>query len=114
MMKSLVTTLFALSLAACANYGNFDLERTSEPVPSTGRVLPQTKAMPAISLLGKAEASKTETNKRITSSLMECVSDGCKTQCARGVDNQSRPKWCMYFKEPADRHAASDASGAAN
>jgi hypothetical protein len=110
MMKSLATTLFALSLAACANFGNFDREKTSELVTPTAHVLPQTKAMPPKSFLAKAETSKTNASKSINSSLMECVSDACKAQCARGNDNQSRPKWCMYFKEPADRHAASDPS----
>jgi hypothetical protein len=42
--------------------------------------------------------------------LMECVSDACKAQCVPGNDKQSRPKWCMYFKEPADRGAVSATS----
>ena len=111
MMKSLVATLFALGLAACANFGNFDREKTSELVAPTEHVLPQTKAIPPKSFLAKAEASKTDASKSISSSLMECVSDACKSQCALGNDKQSRPKWCMYFKEPTDRHAASATSG---
>jgi hypothetical protein len=38
---------------------------------------------------------------------MECVSAACKSQCASGTERNSRPKWCMYFKQPADTHAVS-------
>ena len=95
-MKSFLTTLFALSLAACAGYGNLGQERTSELVTPTARVLSHK------SFAARAESSKNEENESITSPLMECVSDACKVQCASGHDKQSRPKWCMYFKEPAD------------
>jgi hypothetical protein len=37
--------------------------------------------------------------------LMECVSAACKTQCASEIEKKFRPKWCIYFKEPIDRHA---------
>jgi hypothetical protein len=39
--------------------------------------------------------------------LMECVSAACKAKCASEAQKQSRPKWCMYFKEPVDRRALS-------
>jgi hypothetical protein len=109
-MKSLLTTLFALSLAACTNYGNFDRERPSNLAAPTGHVLSQTKSIPNKSLAARAEASKTDVNESINSSLMECVSNACKAQCAPGSDKQSRPKWCMYFKEPADGRALSATS----
>ena len=101
-MKSFLTTLFALSLAACAGYGNLGRERTSELVTPTARVLSQAKSIPHKSFAARAEASKNEENESTNSPLMECVSDACKVQCASGRDKQSRPKWCMYFKEPAD------------
>jgi hypothetical protein len=66
---------------------------------------------PHKSIEARAEPSKTDANKSISSSLMECVSDACKTQCAPGTDRQSRPKWCMYFKEAADGRAISATSG---
>jgi hypothetical protein len=109
-MKSLVTMLFALGLAACANYGNLDGEGRSQLASPAQHVLSQTKSIPGESFQAKAEASKMDASKSISSSLMECVSDACKAQCAQGNDNQSRPKWCMYFKAPADRHAVSGAS----
>jgi septin family protein len=36
---------------------------------------------------------------------MECVSEACKIQCSAGLEKDSRPKWCLYFKEPTtDTH----------
>ena len=109
-MKWLLAALFALSLAGCASNGNFDREEPGELVAPTGRVLSQTKSIPHKSFVARAEASKTDVNESINSSLMECVSDACKAQCAPGNDRQSRPKWCMYFKEPGDRRAVSATS----
>jgi hypothetical protein len=106
-MKSLLTTLFALSLAACADYGNLGRERASGLAsPTAGLASPtapvssETKSTPHKSLLARAEAPKKEGSESINSSLMQCVSDACKAQCAPRHEAQSRPKWCMYFKEP--------------
>jgi len=98
-MKSLLTTLFALSLAACADYGNLGREKASEVTTSAAPVLSQTKLIPHKSLVARAEISNKETNESVNSSLLECVSDACKVQCAPERDKQSKPKWCMYFKE---------------
>jgi hypothetical protein len=100
-MKSLLATLFALSLAACANYGNLGREQASVPTAPAAPVLSQTKSASHKSLLARAEAPKTEGNES-SSPLMECVSNACKTQCASGQDKQSRPKWCAYFKQSTD------------
>jgi hypothetical protein len=99
-MKSLLTTLFALSLAACADYGNLDRERASDLASPTPPVSSEAKSTPHKSLLARAEAPKKEGSESIKSSLMECVSDACKAQCALRHGAQSRRKWCMYFKEP--------------
>jgi len=107
-MKWLLAALFALSLAGCASSINFDREGPSEFVAPAGRVLAQTNSIPHKSFVARAEASKTDVNESINSSLMECVSDACKAQCVPGNDKQSRPKWCMYFKEPAAVSATSD------
>jgi len=93
-MKSLLATLFALSLAACADYGNLGRERASDLASPTAPVSSETKSTPHKSLLARAEVPKKE------GSEMQCVSDACKTQCAPRHEAQSRPKWCMYFKEP--------------
>jgi len=98
-MKSLLTTLFALSLAACADYGNLGQEKASEVATSAAPVLSQTKSIPSKSLVARAEVSKKERNDSANSSLLECVSDACRVQCAPGHDKQSKPKWCMYFEE---------------
>ena len=109
-MKWFLAALFALGLAGCANNRSFDREEPSKLAAPTGRVLSQTKSIPDKSFVARAEASKTDVNESINSSLMECVSDACKAQCAPGNDKQSRPKWCMYFKEPADGRALSATS----
>ena len=106
-MKWFLAALFALSLAGCASSRSFDREGPSELVAPAGHVLSQTKSIPDKSFVARAEASKTDVNEGINSSLMECVSDACKAQCVPGNDKQSRPKWCMYFKEPADGRAVS-------
>lgn len=98
-MKSLLTVLLALSLAACADYGNLGREKASEFVAATPRVSSQTKSIRHQSVEARAEVFKKDRNESINSSLMECVSDACKAQCAPGYEAQSRPKWCMYFKE---------------
>ena len=101
--------LLAVALAGCADTGNFDRDK---PVKLTGPIEPivaPTKPVPPQSSLARAEASKTETNAN-SAPLMGCVSEACKTQCSSGVERGSRPKWCMYFKEPDDR-LVSEAQG---
>jgi hypothetical protein len=104
-MKGLFAGLFALALAGCAESGNFDREKPIKLAVPAEPILPTTvprKPPPA-----RAEASKAETNQSINnSSLMDCASEACKVQCSPGLEKGSRPKWCMYFKEPIDRHAS--------
>src|SRR5262249_21837813 len=100
-MKSLLTTLFALSLAACAEYGNLGRDRQpTDLVSPAAPVLSKNKSIPEKSLVARAEVSKKEGNESSNSSLMECVSNACKAQCAPGHEAQLKPKWCMYFKAP--------------
>jgi hypothetical protein len=99
-MKSLLITLFALGLAACADYGNLGRERASDLASPIAPVSSETKSTPHKSLLARAEVPKKERSETINPSLMQCVSDACKAQCAPRHEAQSRPKWCMYFKEP--------------
>ena len=102
-MRRLLATLLALALAGCADSGNFDRERPIKLAVPTGHILSLTKSVPRKSLLVSAEAanSKAEASEsRNNSSLMECASDACKFQCSSHVEKHSRPKWCMYFKEP--------------
>lgn len=110
-MKWLLATLLALALAGCADRGSVDRQMPVELVTSTGHILSLTKPVPRKSLIARAEVSKTHANKSTDNpSLMECVSDACKVQCAPQVEK--RPKWCMYFKEPFDRRALSTTSDA--
>src|SRR5262245_16782936 len=101
--------LLAVALAGCAETGNFDRERPVKQAEPVEPIVAPTKPVPPRSSLARAEASKTETNEN-SSALMGCVSEACKTQCSSGLEEGSRPKWCMYFKKPDDRHA-SEAQG---
>ena len=106
-MKWLFAVLLALALVGCAENGNFDRENPIKLAVPIEPILPPKKPVPRKSPLARAEASKTEANEsKNTSSLMECVSEACKIQCSPGLEKGSRPKWCMYFKEPIDRHAS--------
>jgi hypothetical protein len=99
-MKSLLTTLFALSLGACADYGNLGRDRPTDLVSPTAPELTKAKSIPEKSLVARAEVSKKDESESINPALMECMSDACKAQCAPRHEAQSRPKWCMYFKQP--------------
>src|SRR5215467_11470989 len=104
-MKWVRVTLLALALAGCADSGFFDREKPVELVTPTEQILPPPKPVRHKPLTAKAEASKPNAAKE--SSLLECASDACKAQCSLRIEKQSRPKWCLYFKEPSDQPAAS-------
>ena len=105
-MKWLFAVLLIV-LAGCAESGNFDREKPIKLAVPIEPILPPTKPVPRKSPLARVVASKTDANENTTrSSLMECVSEACKGQCSPGLETGSRPKWCMYFKEPIDRHAS--------
>ena len=104
-MKWVLATLLALALAGCADIGIFNQEKPVALVTPTEQILPPTKPVRPKALTAKAAASKPEAAKE--SSLLECVSEACKAQCSLRVEKQSRPKWCLYFKEPVERPAAS-------
>ena len=81
-MKSLLTTLFALSLAGCANYGNLGRQKATDLVSPPAPDLAQANSISHKSLVARAEVSKKAESESINSSLMQCVSDACKAQCA--------------------------------
>jgi hypothetical protein len=94
-MKWLFALSLALVLAACAESANFDREK------------PLKLATPAPHKPTAARVSRAHANEGPTSSsLMECGSEACKTQCSPSLKKESRPKWCIYFREPIDRHAS--------
>jgi hypothetical protein len=106
-MKWLSVALLGLALVACAESGNFS-EKPTELAASIEQIAPPTKS---IQLVPRPAAAKPHADERSNiSSLIDCVSDACKIQCSPRVENRSRPKWCAYFKEPIDRHAAGDTS----
>jgi len=106
-MKWLFAVLLALSLAGCAWGDNFDREKPIKVAVPTEPILPSAKPVPRKSALARAEASKSDANGNTNrSSLMECGSEACKIQCSPWLEKGSRPKWCMYFKEPIDGHVS--------
>jgi hypothetical protein len=106
-MKWLFAVLLALTLTGCAESGNFDREKPIKLAAPIEPVSPATKSIARRPVMARGEASKTRTNESAhSSSLMECVSEACKIQCSPGLEKEFRPKWCMYFKEPIDRHAS--------
>jgi len=106
-MKGLFAVLLALALVGCTESGNFDREKPIKLAAPAEPTLHLARSARRQSLGARAEAPKTDGNERTnSSSLMECVSEACKTQCAPGSAKGTRPKWCMYFKESVDRHAS--------
>ena len=104
-MKWVLATLLVLALAGCADIGLFDREKPVAVVAPTEQILPPTKPVRPKPPTANAAASRPEAAKE--SSLLECVSDACKAQCSPRIEKQSRPKWCLYFKEPSEQPAAS-------
>ena len=111
-MKWLLALPLALALAGCAENGNFDREKPIKLAAPTGHILSLTKSVPRKSFVAMAEAanSKADASESGNNSLLECASDACKFQCSPRVEKHSRPKWCMYFKEPSDTHSLSATS----
>jgi hypothetical protein len=103
-MKWLFAPLIALVLAGCADVGNFDAP-TGHILSTTETVsLSTTKTVSPKVLTARPKATNANGSTN-NLALMECVSDSCKVQCSPQIEKHSRPKWCMYFKEPIDRHA---------
>jgi len=106
-MKWLFALSLALALAGCAESGNFDREKplklATPTQPTSAPATPPAPAhKPAAARVSRADANEGPTS----SSLMECGSEACKTQCSASLKKDSKPKWCMYFKEPIDQHAS--------
>ena len=105
-MKWPLPMLLALAVAGCADRSNVDQEPSITLLAPAGHILSLPKSVSRKSMATGAEASRTHASENTyKSSLMECVSEACKIQCSPALENQSRPKWCMYFKVPIDRHA---------
>jgi hypothetical protein len=106
----LAATLVTLVLAAavgCSNepktvsvdpYANQIIPHNLSPKTASvarpaKQVVPRNLA-PAI----RAEAAPEDAYESKETQLMDCISEACKATCWQ----TSRPKWCSYFKEPAD------------
>ena len=110
LLAALLAPALALSLAGCADMWNVD--RPVQIVTPTTHMSSLAKPAPH-----KREAAMTEHRTADAkddtrhASLMECVSDACRKECAPDVAKQSRPKWCLYFREPVDRSALRETPG---
>jgi hypothetical protein len=106
-MKWPFAALLALGLVGCVESGNFEKEKPMQLAVPTEPNRSPTKPIPREPWTARAKALNADTNENAKSaSLMECVSEACKIQCSAGLEKDSRPKWCLYFKEPIDRHAS--------
>src|SRR5215831_19399715 len=106
-MKWLFIVLLVLVLAGCARTEDFEREKPIKLAVPTEPISPAAKPVSRKSSATRAEASRTDANQSTKiSSLIDCVSEACKTQCSSAIEKGSRPKWCMYFKEPIDKHAS--------
>jgi hypothetical protein len=105
-MKWLFALSLALVLAGCAESGNFDREKPLKLATPTQPTSAPATTTPVPHKPAAARVSRADANESPSSSLMECGSAACKTQCSPALKKDSRPKWCMYFKEPIDQHAS--------
>jgi len=105
-MKWLFALSLALALAACAESGSFDREKPLKLATPAQPTSVPALATPAPHKPAPARVSRADANESPSSSLMECGSEACKTQCSPALKKESRPKWCMYFREPIDQHTS--------
>ena len=83
------------------NCGFVTIEQCRASVSGVGGFCePKQIVPPGLSPAAKAAAPKTDASSG-KDKLMECVTDSCKINCSPNVKKRFRPKWCVYFKEPA-------------
>jgi hypothetical protein len=80
-MKSLLTTLFALSLAACADFGNLGRERATDLMSPTRARLVENQIDPR-EILGGEGRSIQERGKR--KHQYQLIVDGMRERCVQG------------------------------
>lgn len=96
-MKLLLGATLSLSLALAGCSGNAGLMDQPEAVSvahPTKQVVPH-----YVPPTARAEAPKSAEESNGTQ-LMECMSESCRVNCSATASQQSKPKWCAYFREP--------------
>jgi hypothetical protein len=96
-MKRLLGATLSLSLALAGCSGNAGLMDQPEAVSvahPTKQIVPHNVPPTA-----RAEAPKSAEESKGTQ-LMECISESCRVNCSATAAQQSKPKWCAYFREP--------------
>ena len=84
------------------NCGFVTIEQCRAAISGTnGLCEPKQVVPPNLSPAAKAAAPKIDASGG-KDPLMECVTYSCKINCSSKVARRFRPKWCVYFKKPAD------------
>ena len=83
------------------NCGFVTIEQCRTSISGMGGFCEPKQIIPAnLSPAARAAAPKTDASGG-RDKLMDCVTDSCKINCSSNVKKRFRPKWCVYFKEPA-------------
>ena len=103
MQRLFLAATLLLAVAECSNEPKtVSVEPTANQIIPPPNLSPKTAsvARPAKQVVPRnlAPAIRAEAPKETP--LMECMSEACKAMCSPTM--QSRPKWCSYFKEPAN------------
>jgi hypothetical protein len=89
------------SVGGGTNCGFVTIEQCRASVSGVGGFCEPKQVVPtSLSPAAKAAAPKTDPSGG-KDKLMECVTDSCRINCSPNVKKRFRPKWCVYFKEPA-------------
>ena len=83
------------------NCGFVTIEQCRATISGIGGFCEPKQIVPAnLSPAAKAAAPKTDASGG-KDKLMDCVTESCRINCSPNLKKRFRPKWCVYFKEPA-------------
>ena len=83
------------------NCGFVTIEQCRATISGIGGFCEPKQTVPAnLSPAAKAAAPKTDASGG-KDKLMDCVTESCRINCSPNLKKRFRPKWCVYFKEPA-------------
>jgi|ERR1041385_16058 hypothetical protein len=91
----------AVGISGGTNCGFATLEQCQSTVSGVGGACEPKQIVPAnLSPAAKAAAPLTDPS-GARDQLMDCVTNSCRINCSPQVKKRFRPKWCVYFKQPA-------------
>jgi len=83
------------------NCGFVTVEQCRATISGVGGSCEPKQIIPAgLSPAAKAAAPKVDPSGG-RDRLMDCVTNSCRINCSAQVKKRFRPKWCVYFKQPA-------------